>query len=403
MQSSTDLCAFYTDMIKTLRITSVVAAILAGIFFVFPVIYGVHSDEQVFLFSIKAEFQSDLDNGTISEELRQEFEGSYSPLSQHADVSVKEAGSKWMITDNDKLNKYSISKAERGLRIYEPFEQFLNSPGVKDKFEDAADNKANTGESRESPLVEQAEKFASYLNPDKPTIQKTAKGAKTTDISSRVSVTPKFKVFGTSYCAENSELSQALIDEPGKGRYWVRQSSKIGHLLVEQVKDGLVVVKSSKETFEIEIEQMPETKSLNKTSPASSLRSSQSPNKSTSSAFSRAATGARRTTNIPQKLQRNGDDDEKMGELVDKLKDLQRNPASDRTNSGLDKEERSARIEELISKFKSTRVSAEEAKKLGNMGEELKGIRKDTNPSPPEADKGNVEVSPPKPDTSSEK
>ena len=308
-----------------------------------------------------------------------------------------------MITDNDKLNKYSISKAERGLRIYEPFEQFLNSPGVKDKFEDAADNKTNTGESRESPLVEQAEKFASYLNPDKPTIQKTAKGAKTTDISSRVSVTPKFKVFGTSYCAENSELSQALIDEPGKGRYWVRQSSMIGHLLVEQVKDGLVVVKSSKETFELEIEQIPNTKSLTKPSPASSLRGSQSRLKSTSPVSGRTATGVRRSIDMPQKLQENGEDDEKMGELVDKLKDLQKNVASDKTDSGLDKERRAARIEQLISKFKSTRVSAEEAKKLDNIGEKLKGIQKDTNPSPPEADKGKVEVSPPKPDTSAEK
>jgi len=316
-------------MIKTLRITSVVAAILAGVFFVFPVVYGVRSDERI--------------------------------------------------------------------------DEFLKLPSVRDKFENAADNKAKTGESRESPLVEQAEAFALYLNPLKPTIQKASKGAKTTDIAGRLPVTPKFKVFATSYFAENPDLSQALIDEPGRGRHWVRQSSMVGHLLVEQVKDGLVVVKSSKETFELEIEPKPETKSLNRTSPASSLRSSQSPLKSTSPASGRTATGVRRTTNIPQRLQRNGDDDEKMGELVNKLKDLQRNPALDRTNSGLDKEERSARIEELISKFKSTRVSAEEAKKLGNMGEELKGIRKDKNPSPPEADKGKVEVSPPKPDTSAEK
>jgi hypothetical protein len=177
----------------------------------------------------------------------------------------------------------------------------------------------------------------------------------------------------------------------------------VGHLLVEQVKDGFVVVKSSEETFELAIEQEPETMSLNKTSPASSGRSSKSSVKPTSSAFSRAAAGVRRTTNIPQKPQRNSDDEEKMEEFVKDLKNLRRNPASDKTNSEFDKEERSARIQELISKFKSTRVSAEEAKKLSNKGEELKGIRKDTNPSPPEADKGKVEVSPPKPDTSAEK
>ena len=316
-------------MINTLRITSVVAAILAGVFFVFPVIYGVRSDERV--------------------------------------------------------------------------DEFLEKPSVKDKFENDADNKAKSGKSRVSPLVEQAEAFALYLNPVKQAARKTStKGTKTSNIASKVAVTPKFKVFATTYFAENPELSQALIDEPGRGRYWVRQSSMVGHLLVEQVKDGLVVVKSSKETFELEIEQKPETRPLNKSSSTSSLRSNQSPikSKSTSSAFSRAAAGARRTTNIPQKLQRN---DEKMGELVDKLKDLQENPDSGETNLGLDKEERSARIAELISKFKSTRVSAEEAKKLGNMGEELKGIRKDKKPSPPEADKSEGKVSQPKSDTSTEK
>ena len=316
-------------MIKTLRITSVVAAILAGVFFVFPVIYGVRSDERV--------------------------------------------------------------------------DEFLEKPSVKDKFENAADNKAKSGKSRVSPLVEQAEAFALYLNPVKQAVRKTSKGAKTTNIASKVAVTPKFKVFATTYFAKNPELSQALIDEPGRGRHWVRQSSMVGHLLIEQIKDGLVVVKSSKETFELEIEEKPATKTPSRASSTSSLRSSQSPNKSkpTSSAFSRAAASARRTTNIPQKLQRN---DEKMGELVDKLKDLQEDPATGKTNLGLDKEERSARIAELISKFKSTRVSAEEAKKLGNMGEELKGIRKDTTLSPPEADKSEGKVNPPnKPDTSTEK
>jgi len=34
-------------MIKTLRITSIIAAILAGILFVFPVVFGVRGDEQV--------------------------------------------------------------------------------------------------------------------------------------------------------------------------------------------------------------------------------------------------------------------------------------------------------------------------------------------------------------------
>jgi len=326
------LCAFYTTMIKTLRITSVVAAILAGVFFVFPVVYGVRSDERV--------------------------------------------------------------------------DEFLRQPSVRKKFEDVVDNKEKTGESRLSPLVEQAEAFALYLNPVKTTAQKTSKGYKTTSISEKVSVTPKFKVFGTSYCAGNPEMSLALIDEPGRGRHWVRQSGKVGHLLIEQIKDGVVVVKSSDQTFELLIEENPEKSTIKRSSPASTKTSSFSRARS-QLPFSRRtpASVTRKPLITPRKSITSEDNKEKMGELVNKLKDLRRDTNSDNTAPGLGGEERAARIEELISKFKSTstRVSAEEAKKLGNLGEELKGIRKDTNQSVPVTNTGKVEASTPKTDKTDEK
>jgi hypothetical protein len=308
-------------MIKTLRITSVVAAILAGIFFVFPVVYGVRSDERV--------------------------------------------------------------------------DEFLKLPSVREKFENVSDNKENAGESRVSPLVEQAEAFALYLNPLKPTVQKTSIGPKTTDISGKVSVTPKFKVFGTIYCAGNPELSQALIDEPGGGRHWVRQSGKVGHLLIEQVKDGIVVVKSSDQTFELLVEEIPETSIPNRSSPVSTKTSSLSRAKTSLPSAGRTAAGITRRSISPGKPETSEDNEEKMGDLVDRLKDLQRDSKSDKTAPELSSEERAARIEELISKFKSTRVSAEEAKKLGNLGEELKGVQKDTNQSVPVTNTGEIEAGTP--------
>jgi hypothetical protein len=316
-------------MIKTLRITSVVAAILAGVFFVFPVVYGVRSDERI--------------------------------------------------------------------------DGFLKQPSVREKFEDVADNKAKAVESRVSPLVEQAEAFAMYLNPVKAKAQKASIEPKTTSISSKLSVTPKFKVFATSYCAENPDLSLALIDEPGRGRHWVRRSSKVGHLFIEQVKDGLVVVKGGQETFELEIEKMPETISLTRTSPISSLRRGQSPLTSKSPDSDRTTAGFRRATNIPQKPKINSEDDEKMNQFVEKLRDLKKSSASDKTNSEIDEKERNARIQELIAKFKSTRVSAEESKKLGNMGEELKGNQDDTDSPPLEEDETAEEDNPAETDTSPEK
>jgi hypothetical protein len=326
------LGAFYTDMIKTLQITSVIAAILAGVFIVFPVIYGVRTDEQ-------------------------------------------------------------ISK-------------FLELPSVKEKFESAADTKTKTGQSQESPLVKQAEAFALYLNPLKPVVRKVPKGTRIPGISGKVNVTPKFPVLATIVYPDNPTLSQALINEPGKGRHWVRQSGMVGHLFVEQVNDGHVVLKSGDETYNIEISEKAETVSTGKPSAASSLKNSQSFVKPKATAFSRAAANVNRARNIPTRTQKSSNDEERVDELVDKLKDLQQNSVTNNADSELDPEEqeqRKARIQELISKFKATRVSAEESKKLDNMGEELKDIEEDPNSSQNEADKSEGKVSPSKPDTSSEK
>jgi len=68
-----------------------------------------------FLFNIGLKFQSHLNNGIISEELRQEFEENEAPLSQDVTVSVEEAGNRWLITD--KSRKYYVRKEERRLHI----------------------------------------------------------------------------------------------------------------------------------------------------------------------------------------------------------------------------------------------------------------------------------------------
>jgi len=76
--------------------------------------------EKRFLFSVVLELQGDLDNGIISEELRQEFENNEAPLSQHATISVEQPDSSWLVTDN--LKKYPVRKEEGRLNIYENIE-----------------------------------------------------------------------------------------------------------------------------------------------------------------------------------------------------------------------------------------------------------------------------------------
>jgi len=273
-------------------------------------------------------------------------------------------------------------------------EELLNSPGVIEKFNKAVGNKATGDASQTSPLVEQAGVFALYLNPPKPKTPKTATGG--TTITRGLAVTPKFKVIGTSYYKGRPELSIALIDEPGKGLHWVRQSSKVGHLLIKQIKDGLIVVKDNKGTFELMAEQEPETSLLEGASAVPPGRADIS-RRTPGAAGSRVAlpasgrTGADITgakSRVPQP-RRTAEEDAKMKELVERLREIQRNFKSDKADSGPRAKEKAAMMENLISQFRSSRLSAEEAKRLSTLGKDLKKVWEEPARSGPEENKDN--------------
>jgi len=202
-------------MIKTLRITSIIAVVLAVVFFALPAAFGFRGDKQI--------------------------------------------------------------------------EQFLNSAGVIEGFKGAKGEKSGDNQHEISPLVKQAEAFALYLNPPpKPTPAPSAPGVKS-EPRPAGPVAAKFNLIGTSRHVLQPELSLALIDEPGKGLYWVRQSGKVGHLIIEQIRDGVVVVRDGQNTFEL-VAERPEKRSLIKAS--KSPISSNSPSSSNGRITSELPTGA---------------------------------------------------------------------------------------------------------------
>jgi len=70
------------------------------------------------LFGIESKkLQSDLDKGTISEDSRLEFENNEISLSQNTTVSIEEKDYRWIITDKDNEQTYTVRKEER-LKIY---------------------------------------------------------------------------------------------------------------------------------------------------------------------------------------------------------------------------------------------------------------------------------------------
>jgi len=291
-------------MIKTLRITSIIAAILAGIVFVFPVVFGGRDNKQI--------------------------------------------------------------------------EQLLNSPGAIEKFNKAQADKSMTDENQSSPLVKQAQAFALYLNPSQSKAELSTQRGVTP--SPRGPVSAQFTLIGTSFLAAHPELSLAFIDEPGKGWRWVRPSSQVGHLIIEQIKDGLVVVRDGQRTFELAAEKTPERSPLLEGLFSGVIPPSSSPEPASttvSKADADIITG-RSPDRVGATPQLSDERSAALEKLIEKLRSLQRDIKSDKTDSGAPEhleQEKTKLTEKLISEFKATRVNAEEAEKLGYLGKELVDVK----------------------------
>jgi len=304
------------NMIKTLRITTIVTAILAGLLFVFPVFFGVRADEKT--------------------------------------------------------------------------EQFLNSPGVVEKFKQANGNKQNGNDSQVSPLVKQAEAYALYLNP-------APEPTRTAPIRQQPIVSPKppkayakFSLVGTSVHATKSEESLAFIKEPGKGLFWVRPGSKVGHVTVEQIGEGLIVCRDEQGNSEQILAQprQPELSLLEGSSSASARTNIPVAAHIPAPTSSKATAGV--TTKKPSAPQISEEENAALDDLIEKLKVLQSSSGSDKTSSPGSNEPDEAALEKLISDLKSTHVDAQEAEKLGNLGKELNGIRQDPNRPQPSRDRRQI-------------
>lgn len=301
------------NMIKTLRITTIIAAFLAVGLLAFPVVYGYRGDEEI--------------------------------------------------------------------------EKFLKSPGAIERFNKAKGAKSKTG-NQVSPLVRQAVAFSMIINPPPVPIPTRRKGVappvtpkEITKIEPPRVVTTKFKLVGTSYYASRPELSLAYIDEPGKGLYWVRQGEKVAHLLIDEVKDGSLIVKDREKTFTLVPERAPK-KSLIKgettskttlpgattsitstvTVAADAVQSTVSVEKTTVAPAVVTAPAGRRI--LPPAG--NAGQDAALADFINDLKAQQ-------TGSGEGySEAEKADLKEAIAAFESMRISAEEANRLDRLGKELK-------------------------------
>jgi hypothetical protein len=130
-------------------------------------------------------------------------------------------------------------------------ENLLKIPGAAEQFQANLAGKKNlsAGE-QDSPLVQQAKALALRINPPPPPAPVNPTPSQEAP-RPQATITDKFKLIGTSYHINDSNDSWALIDEVGKGFHWVKQGSKIGYLIIEQIGDGAVLINDNGKTYEL--------------------------------------------------------------------------------------------------------------------------------------------------------
>ncbi len=142
------------------------------------------------------------------------------------------------------LNSVSFA-AESGLK------DILSKPGVAEQMQTSYSGKSTYDGQTDTPLVVQAKKFALRINPPPPPQPVQRPTAENRPIRPKAEVSVAFKLLGTSYHFGDTTQSWALIDEVGKGLHWVKQGSKVGHLDIEKVGDGSVLINDNGRRYEL--------------------------------------------------------------------------------------------------------------------------------------------------------
>lgn len=154
-----------------------------------------------------------------------------------------------------------VSSIVFGTHEDKQIEAFLKSPGAKEQFLKGGHIPTRPSGEKSSPLVDEAERFARILNPPPPPkpVIKPEEIVKIEEPKPPVDqvLTAKYKLYGTVVCESNPEMSLAMLDEPGKGLLFVRQGSEIMRTTIEQVLDGKIIIKDSRGTIEMTVEEGP--------------------------------------------------------------------------------------------------------------------------------------------------
>jgi hypothetical protein len=309
-------------MIKTLRITSVIAAILAAGFIVFPMIFGFRSDEDIERF---------LNSPSVIDRYRQARGGKPQPGVETSPL---------------------VAQAMK-------FAGYINPP-------------------KSAPVVRQPGVRGPTGTPPPP-----PKPEITTAPPEPHITTAKFNVVVTSYHESQPDMSVALIDQPGAGRRWVREGAEVMHLTIEKIKEGAIMVKGGQGVFELAVPKVREVNLLDDGSPSASAGSVPASVPASIAALhtleaptdTRAAdVGGRITQPVPPGVSE--EERARAEKLFAELETMaiQRDPAAGGPGSQSKVSTRQGARGAPGSAPEATRIGDEEAEKLDDLGQELKKV-----------------------------
>jgi len=254
-----------------------------------------------------------------------------------------------------------------GVKGDKQVEQILGSPSAVDRFKTQFGSKVPNSEDTTPPLIKQAELLAGIINPppskDAPPASTPPLSKITPVIKPQGLVSSKFDLLGTSY-SSNPATSFAYIRLPDSTFQWVGPGTEIGHVTIKEIRNGSVVCWDGKKDFEVPAEATPETSSLLETGnlpptpapsaprPAVGGKAQNSPVKP--SAVAKAAVPA--TSAPPTQISK--EEQENLSRLGDKIKN----------GAGANMAEREAAVSKMISEYKSTQANPAQAQKLENPG-----------------------------------
>ena len=256
-------------------------------------------------------------------------------------------------------------------------DRILNEPSVVDEWKAAHGDSPQSGQGAVAPLVREAETFKNILDPPPAPVTAAAKPAATAPRPTRpvakpVSSSAQFDLVGTTVSADNSF---AYIRLPDKTYRWVRKGDEIGHLLIKEIRSGSIVCWDGQADVEMATEPVPATASLLEATgpsvPQAELRpTSVRPADGRITGQPVARPWAPGTSAVQGGGEMNEREQEEMAGFIEQLRELQKNaPAT--LDPNLAPEDRDAAIKKLMAEYKSSRVSPEEAEKVEDLGREL--------------------------------